>query len=176
MIAVGISGTLSTHFSAKYVMLLPDLLTQYFLFCPLVSLGPCPKPDMFFHLWHWNYIFTTQYNLTYTHCNSCPPYTFTNQILTHSPQLAAMIICPAVNETNVYTFVTHFRYNQRFKFLAWLNLETRIHTHTHTPTPIYTHILTTTHKRNLNDFLSAFCCIFDFQFHSIFLTAGWMFL
>ena len=38
--------------------------------------------------------FMTQYNLTYTHYNSCPPYTFTNQILTHSPQLAAMIIYP----------------------------------------------------------------------------------
>ena len=113
-------------------------------------------------------IFTIQYNLTYTHCNSCLPYTFTNQILSHSLQLAAMIISPTVNEANVYTFVTHYRYNQRFKFLAWLNLETRIHTHTHTPTPIYTHILTNTHKRNLNGFLSAFCCIFDFVCISIF--------
>ena len=114
---------------------------------------------------------TPRYNLTYTHCNSCPPYTFTNQILTHSPQLAAMIICPTVNETNIYTFVTDFHYKQRFKFLAWLNLKTHIHTHTHTPTPIYTHILTATHKGNLNGFLSIFCRIFDFQFHSIFLTA-----
>ena len=37
---------------------------------------------------YYTNIFTTPYNLTYTHCNSCPPYTFTNQILTHSPQLA----------------------------------------------------------------------------------------
>ena len=64
-----------------------------------------------------------------------------------------------VNETNVYTFATNFCYNQGFKFLARLNLKTRIHTHTHTPTPIYTHILTITHKRNLNGFLSAFCRI-----------------
>ena len=105
---------------------------------------------------------TAQYNLTYTDCNSYTPYTFTNQILTHSPQLAAMIICPTVNETNEYTFVTHFRYNQRFKFLAWLNLKTRIHTLTHTPTPIYTRILTTTHQRNLNGFLPTFSRIFDF--------------
>ena len=60
---------------------------------------------------YYTNIFTTQYNFTYTHCNSCPPYTFTNQILTHSLQLAAMISCPTVNETIVYTFVTHFRYN-----------------------------------------------------------------
>ena len=58
------------------------------------------------HIYYTN-IFTTQYNLTYTHCNSCPPFTFTKQILTNSLQLAAMIICPTVNETNVYTFVTH---------------------------------------------------------------------
>ncbi len=43
---------------------------------------------------YYTNIFTTQYNLTYTHCNSCPPYTFTNQILTNSLQLAAMIIYP----------------------------------------------------------------------------------
>ena len=78
-----------------------------------------------------------------------------------------MIICPIVNETNVYTFVTHNRYNQRFKFLAWLNLKTRIHTYTHTH--IHTHIFNHT-------FLSVFCRIFDFQFHSIFLTAWWMLL
>ena len=58
------------------------------------------------------------YIYIYTHCNSCPSYTFTNQILTHSPQLAAMIICPTANETTVDTFVTQFRYYQRFKFLA----------------------------------------------------------
>ena len=116
-------------------------------------------------------IFTTQYNLIYTHCNSCTPYTLTNQILTNSLQLAAMIICPTVNETNVYTFVTHFGNNQRFKFLASLNLKTHIHTHAHTPTSIYTHTLTTTHKRNLNGFLSVFCRIFDFRFLSIFLIA-----
>ena len=79
-----------------------------------------------------------------------------------------------------------FRYNQCFTFLAWLNLKTLIHMYTHTPTSIYTHAQTTTHKRNLNDFLSAFCRIFDFclyfvaffhfQFHSIFLTAWWMLL
>ena len=57
-------------------------------------------------------------NLTDTHCKPCPPYPFTNQILTHSLQLAAMIICPTVNETNVCTFITQNRYNQRFKFLA----------------------------------------------------------
>ena len=125
---------------------------------------------------YYTNIFTTQYNLTYTHCNSCSPYTFTNQILTHFLQLAAMIICPTVTETNVYKFVTQIRYNQRFKFLAWLNLNTRIHTHTHTPTSIYTHILTTKHKRNLNGFLSVFCRIFDFQFHFIFLTAWQMLL
>ena len=56
---------------------------------------------------YYTNIFTTQYNLTYTHCNSYPANTLTNQILTHSPQLAAMIICPTVNETDVYTFVTH---------------------------------------------------------------------
>ena len=38
-------------------------------------------------------------------------YIYINQILTHSPQLAAMIICLTVNETNVYTFVTHFHYD-----------------------------------------------------------------
>ena len=70
------------------------------------------------HCIYYTNIFTTQYNLTYTHCNSCSPYTFTNQILTNSLQLAAMMICPTANETNVYTFVTHFRNNQRFKFLA----------------------------------------------------------
>ena len=70
---------------------------------------------------YYTNIFTTQYILTYTHCNSCPPYTFTNQILTHSPQLAAMIICPTVNGRiyrNKFTFVTQSRYNQRFTFLA----------------------------------------------------------
>ena len=72
----------------------------------------------------------------------------------------------SVNETNVYTFATHFCHNQRFTFLAWLNLKTRIHTHTHTPLPIYTHILTTTRKRDLNGFcllfavFSIFVCIF----------------
>ena len=60
----------------------------------------------------------TQYNLTYTHYNSGPPYTFTNQILTNSSQLAAKIICLTVNETNVYTFTTHFHYKQRYMFLA----------------------------------------------------------
>ena len=63
-------------------------------------------------------IFTKQYNLTYTHYTSGPPYTFTNQILTNSSQLAAMIICLTVNETNVYTFATHSSYVQRFMFLA----------------------------------------------------------
>ena len=92
---------------------------------------------------YYTNIFTTLYNLTYTHCNSCPPYTFTNQILTHSPQLAAMIICPTVNETNVYTFVTQIRYNQRFKFLAWLNLKT---THQHVHIYAHTHI----HSQNYN--------------------------
>ena len=91
-----------------------------------------PPPSIYY-----TNIFTTQYNLTYTHCNSCPPYTFTNQILSHSLQLAAMIICPTANETNVYTFITHFRHNQHFKFLAWFNLKTYIHTLTRTPTPIY---------------------------------------
>ena len=88
---------------------------------------------------YYTNIFTTLYNLTYTHCNSGPPYTFTNQILTNSLQRAAIIICLTVNETNVYTFATHFRYKQRFMFLARLNLKTRIHTYTHRPTPIYTH-------------------------------------
>ena len=34
-----------------------------------------------------------------------------------------------------------YRYNQRFKFLAWLNLKTRIHTynHTHIHTHAYNH-------------------------------------
>ena len=34
----------------------------------------------------------------------------------------------------------------------------------------------TTHKRNPNGYLPVFCRIFDFQFHSIFLTAWWMLL
>ena len=44
------------------------------------------------------------------------------------PQLAAMIICPTVNEyikTNVYIFVTHSAITNAL-FLAWLNLKTRI--------------------------------------------------
>ena len=64
--------------------------------------------------------------------------------------------------SNIYTFVTHYRCNQCFTFLAWLNLKTRIHMLTHTPTPIYTHLLTTTHKQNLNGFVSGCCRIFDF--------------
>ena len=62
----------------------------------------------------------------------------------------------------VCTFATHFRYKQRFMFLAKLNLKTRIHTHTHALSPIYTHILTTTLKWDLNGFFSAFWRIFDF--------------
>ena len=120
---------------------------------------------IYIYIYYTN-IFMTHYNLTYNHCNYCPPYTFTNQILTNSLQLAAMIICPTGNETNVYTFVTQSCYNQRFKFLAWLNLKTRIHTHIHTHTY--------NHTRNLNGFLSVFCRIFDFQINSIFLTAWWM--
>ena len=58
---------------------------------------------------YYTNIFTTQYNFTYTHCNFCPPYTFTNQILTHSPQLAAMIICPIVNERIYCNKCIHFR-------------------------------------------------------------------
>ena len=53
---------------------------------------------------YYTKIFTTRYNLTYTHCNYCPPYKFKNQILTRSLQLVAMLICPTVNETNVYIF------------------------------------------------------------------------
>ena len=34
---------------------------------------------------------TTQYNLIYTHCNSCLPFMLTNKILIHSPQLAVMM-------------------------------------------------------------------------------------
>ena len=30
------------------------------------------------HRIYYTIIFTTQYNLIYTHCNSCPPYAFTN--------------------------------------------------------------------------------------------------
>ena len=59
---------------------------------------------------YYTNIFTTQYNLTYTHCDSCPPYTFTNQILTHSPQLAVMIICPTVNERIYRNKCIHIRY------------------------------------------------------------------
>ena len=113
------------------------------------------------HRIYYNDISTTQYNLTYIHCDSCPRYTFTYQILTHSPQLEAMIICPSQRNKCIYIRYPS-RYNQRFKLLAWLNLKTRIHTHTYTPTPIYTTIFTTTHKRNLNGFFSAFCRIFDF--------------
>ena len=50
-------------------------------------------PFRYYYYYHYNTIpapriyytniFTTQYNLTYTYCNSCPQYTFTNQILTH---------------------------------------------------------------------------------------------
>ena len=63
-------------------------------------------------------MFTAQYNLTYTHYTSGPPYTFANQILTNSSQLVAMIICLTFNEANVNTFATLFRYNQCFMFLA----------------------------------------------------------
>ena len=38
-----------------------------------------------------------------------------------------------------------------------------MHPPTHTPTPIYTHILTTTHKQNLNGILSHFR--FSISFH-----------
>ena len=43
------------------------------------------------------------------------------------------------------------RYNQRFMFLAWLNLEIRIHTYTHT------HIHSQPHT---NEILTIFCLYF----------------
>ena len=41
---------------------------------------------------YYTNISITQYNLTYTHCNSCLPYTFTNQFLIHFPATCSDIL------------------------------------------------------------------------------------